>query len=324
MRAIVVEKWTDPSELEVKETPAPEVVPGRLVIDVKATGSSFADSLLVRGEYQYRPPFPFVPGSEVSGVVRAVGEGVTNFAEGDHVFAAPGLGGYAEQVLVREDACRRLPEGMGFAAGTGLAVTYPTSYAGLVLRADLKPGEDLLVHAAAGGVGSAAVQIGKALGARVIATAGTPEKCDIALGAGADHAIDYSQEDFVARVRELTDGKGADVTYDPVGGDVAERSLSCIAWNGRLVIVGFTSGTIPNFVANRLLLKNCAVTGVHWDAYARKEPKRVAEVFGALAKLHAEGAIDPVVWRSFPLAELPAALEALGSRKTYGKVVVTP
>jgi NADPH2:quinone reductase len=217
-----------------------------------------------------------------------------------------------------------MPDSMSFEEGAGFPIVYPTSYAGLVFRAGLRAGESLLVHAAAGGVGLAAVQIGKALGARVIATAGGPDKVKIALEAGADVGIDYAAEDFVERVKQATDGRGADVIYDSVGGDVFERSLKCIAWNGRLLVIGFASGQIPSVAANRILLKNIAVVGLHWGAYASHEPARIAETFAALFRLYEEKKLHPIVYRSYPLEQAPAALEALGSRKTHGKVVLAP
>ena len=217
-----------------------------------------------------------------------------------------------------------LPDEMSFEEGAALPIIYPTSYAGLVFRANLQAGENLLVHAAAGGVGIAAVQIGKALGARVIATAGGADKCAVAAREGADETIDYRAEDFVPRVMELTDGQGADVIYDSVGGEIFDKSLKCIAWNGRLLVIGFASGTIPSVKANRILLKNIAVTGLHWGAHAAKEPARIGETFDALFALYREKKIRPVVFDTFPLEKLPDALEALGSRRTYGKVIVTP
>jgi NADPH2:quinone reductase len=217
-----------------------------------------------------------------------------------------------------------MPDAMSFEEGAGFPIVYPTSYAGLVYRAALRPGETLLVHAAAGGVGLAAVQIGKALGAKVIATAGGTEKLHVALEAGADVGIDYLEEDFVEKVKDFTHGRGADVIYDSVGGDVFDKSLKCIAWNGRLVVVGFASGEIPKVAANRILLKNVAVTGLHWGAYMKNEPQRIPETFAALFRLYEEKKIRPVVYRSYPLEEAPAALAALGSRKTHGKVVLVP
>jgi len=324
MRAIVVDRWMEPAELSVSEVPAPVVGPGQLGVEVRAAGCNFFDILLVQGRYQVKPPFPFVPGGEVAGVVREVGAGVAGFAPGDRVLAAAPMGGYAERIALPAAFAHRMPEGMSFEEGAALPIVYPTSYAGLVYRAGLQRGETLLVHAAAGGVGLAAVQIGKALGARVIATAGGVEKLHVALEAGADVGIDYSEEDFVERVKEFTGGRGADVIYDSVGGDVFDRSLKCIAWNGRLLVIGFASGTIPTVAANRILLKNIAVVGLHWGAYAKHEPARVPETFAALFRLYAEKQIRPVIYRGHPLEEAPAALAALGSRKTHGKVVLLP
>jgi NADPH2:quinone reductase len=324
MRAVVVDRWMEPSELAVRELPDPVAGPGQLVVEVHAAGCNFFDILIVGGRYQVKPPLPFVPGGEIAGVVRAVGAGVTGFAPGDRVLAAVPMGGYAERIALPAALAHRMPEAMSFEEAAGFPIVYPTSYAGLVYRAALRAGETLLVHAAAGGVGLAAVQIGKALGARVIATAGSPEKLHIALEAGADVGIDYREEDFVAKVKEFTGGRGADVIYDSVGGDVFDRSLKCIAWNGRLLVIGFASGTIPSVAANRILLKNIAVVGLHWGAYARYEPARVPETFAALFRLYDEKQVRPIVYRSYPLQEAPAALAALGSRRTHGKVVLAP
>jgi NADPH2:quinone reductase len=324
MRAIVVERLMEPSELEVGEVPEPQVEPNTLLIDVRAAGCNFFDILMVQGRYQVKPPFPFVPGAEVAGVVREVGPGVEGFAIGDRVFGTAGLGGFAETALLPARAAYALPEGMSFEEGAALPIIYPTSYAGLVFRADLKAGETLLVHAAAGGVGIAAVQIGKALGARVIATAGGADKLDVARRAGADETIDYREEDFVARVKELTDGRGADVIYDSVGGDVFDKSLKCIAWNGRLLVIGFASGRIPEVKANRILLKNIAITGLHWGAHMANDPDTIDRTFEALFELYASGKIAPVIFKRYSLEDVPSALEALASRKTYGKLVITP
>lgn len=324
MRAIVVDRWMEPAELTVSERPDPAVGPGQLGVEVRAAGCNFFDILLVQGRYQVKPPFPFVPGGEVAGVVREVGAGVTGFALGDRVLAAVPIGGYAERIALPAAFAQRMPEGMPFEEGAALPIVYPTSYAGLVFRAGLQPGETLLVHAAAGGVGLAAVQIGKALGARVLATAGGAEKVRVALEAGADDGIDYASEDFVACVKELTGGRGADVIYDSVGGDVFDRSLKCIAWNGRLLVIGFAGGTIPSVAVNRILLKNIAVVGLHWGAYLKHEPARVPETYAALFRLYEEKKIRPVIYRGYPLEEASAALAALGSRQTHGKVVLKP
>jgi NADPH2:quinone reductase len=324
MRAVVVDRWLEPSELKVSDAPEPSPGPGQVAVEVRAAGCNFFDILMLRGEYQVKPPFPFVPGGEIGGVVRSVGPGVEGFAPGDRVLASPGLGGFAELAVAPARGTWHLPEGMSFEEGAALPIIYPTGYAGLVFRAALRPCETLLVHAAAGGVGSAAVQIGAALGARVIATAGGAEKCEVARRLGASEVIDYRSADFAARVKELTGGRGADVIYDSVGGDVTERSLKCIAWNGRLLVIGFAGGAIPSIKANRILLKNIAVVGLHWGAYATHEPQRIPETFHALFDLYAAGKIEPLIYDRFALEDLPAALEALGGRRTWGKVIVTP
>jgi len=324
MRAIVVDRWLEPRDLKAQEIPEPPLRPGTVRVEVKAAGCNFFDLLIVQGKYQVKPPFPFVPGSEVAGIVREVGEGVEGFAQGEHVFGAVPLGAFAEQAVVPALMLRAMPAGMSFEEAAGFPIVYPTSYAGLVHRAALQASETLLVHAAAGGVGIAAVQIGRWLGARVIATAGGPEKLEVARRAGADVVIDYQRQDWVEQVKQATEGRGADVIYDPVGGDVFDGSLKCIAWNGRLLVVGFAGGRIPEVKVNRILLKNIALVGLHWGAYAGKEPERVQEIFDALARLYKGGEIAPVVYRTYPLEELPQALEALGSRRTYGKLIVTP
>jgi NADPH2:quinone reductase len=324
MRAVVVDRWMEPAELTVRDVPDPVVGPGMLRVAVRAAGCNFFDILMVKGQYQMKPPFPFVPGAELAGVVEEVGPGVQDFAPGDRVMASAGLGGFAERAVVPARAAYRLPAGMSFEAGAAFPIVYPTSYAALVLRAPVKPGEWLLVHAAAGGVGIAAVQIGTTLGARVIGTAGGADKLEVVRRVGAEVAIDYRDGSWVDRVKEVTGGHGADVIYDSVGGDVTDASLKCIAWNGRLLVIGFASGRIPEVKLNRVLLKNISLVGLHWGAHAMHEPERVGETFRALFGLYAKGAVEPVIYRSYPLDELPAALEALGSRRTYGKVVVAP
>jgi len=324
MRAVVVDRWLEPAELAVRELPDPIVGPGQLGVDVKAAGCNFFDILIVQGRYQVKPPFPFIPGGEIAGVVREIGQGVSGFAVGDRVLASAPMGGYADRIAIPASFAHRMPDAMSFEEGASFPIVYPTSYAGLVYRAALKPGETLLVHAAAGGVGLAAVQIGKALGARVIATAGGPDKVRVAIEAGAEFGIDYNNEDFVERVKEITGGKGADVIYDSVGGDIFDKSLKCIAWCGRLLVIGFAGGTIPSVAANRILLKNVSVVGLHWGAYAKYEPARIPETFAALFQLYEEKKIRPVIYGSYPLEKAADALAALGSRKTHGKVVLVP
>jgi len=314
----------EPSDLKVSEVPDPAIMPGAMRIDVHAAGCNFFDILMVKGQYQVKPSFPFTPGAEVAGVVTEVGPSVEGFAKGDRVFSSAGLGGFAEQAVVAARNAWALPEGMSFEEGAALPIIYPTSYAGLVNRAALQAGETLLVHAAAGGVGIAAVQIGKALGARVLATAGGREKLEVARQAGADVLIDYTQDDFVEAVKAATDGRGADVIYDSVGGDVFDRSLKCIAWNGRLLVIGFAGGRIPEVKANRILLKQISVVGLHWGAHAQHEPEAIPRVFERLFELYEQGAVRPVIYGTYPLERVAEALSDLGSRKTYGKVIVAP
>jgi NADPH:quinone reductase len=324
MRAVVVDRWMEPSELAVREIPDPEAGPGMLGVEVRAAGCNFFDILMAKGQYQVKPPFPFVPGAELAGEVRTVGPDVRGFKPGDRVLAAVPLGAFAERAAVPARAAMRMPDGMSFDEGAAFPIVYPTSYAGLVFRAGLRAGENLLVHAAAGGVGIAAVQIGKALGARVIATAGGPDKLEIAKRAGADVAIDYTSGDWVEAVKQATDGRGADVIYDSVGGDITDGSLKCIAWNGRLLVIGFASGRIPEVKLNRVLLKNISLVGLHWGAHAMYEPARIGETFDALFGLLAGGKIRPLVYKTYGLDELPDALAALGSRRSWGKVIVRP
>jgi NADPH2:quinone reductase len=324
MRAIEVDQWTQAADLRVSEIAEPETSEGTLKVEVRAAGCNFFDILMVQGEYQVKPPFPFVPGGEISGVVREVGSGVEGFEVGDRILASAWLGGFAETAVVPASGAYPMPDAMSFTEGAAFPIVYPTSYAGLVLRANLQAGEDLLVHAAAGGVGIAAVQIGKALGARVIATAGGADKLAIARESGADDVVDYREEDFVARVMELTGDKGADVIYDSVGGDVFDRSLKCIAWNGRLLVIGFASGRIPEVRVNRILLKNIGVIGLHWGPHASKEPATVTQTFERLFELYRKEKIKPVIFKTYALDDLPLALGELASRKTYGKLIVTP
>lgn len=314
----------EPGELRVSELRPPSPQRGELLLDVRAAGCNFADILMARGKYQSRPAFPFVPGLELAGVVREVGEGAGDFAPGDEVFGFCGQGAFAETAVLSAAAAHRKPEGMGFAEAAALPTVYPTSHVALVDRAGLQPGETLLVHAAAGGVGLAAVQIGKALGARVIATVGGADKAKVVRDAGADLCIDYRSEDFREVVLRETGGLGADVIYDSVGGDTFDESLRCIAWKGRLLVIGFASGRIPEVAANRILLKNISVVGLHWGAYLEREPEKVRECFDALIDLHGKGLIRPLVFDSYPLERLPEALELLGARKTVGKLIIEP
>jgi NADPH:quinone reductase len=324
MRAVVVDRLMEPDELRTREFEVPRPASDEVRIEVKAAGCNFSDLLMLEGQYQVKPALPFVPGGEVAGIVRELGGSVEGLEVGDRVLSRCALGGFAEQVAAPAATTYRMPAALSFEAGAAMPTVYPTSYAALLWRAPLAPGETLLVHAAAGGVGLAAVQIGKALGATVIATAGGKDKLEIARAAGADVLIDYRKEDFVSQVLEATDGRGADVIYDSVGGETTDRSLKCINWNGRLLVIGFASGTIPSLALNRVLLKNISIVGLHWSAFPEREPGRVDDCFEGLFEMVRAGAIDPLVSARYPLEEAGAALRALGSRKTVGKVVLVP
>jgi NADPH2:quinone reductase len=324
MHAMVMRDWGEPRDLQLTEMPVPEPGPGHVAIDVRAIGCNFFDMLMVQGKYQVRPPLPFSPGGEVAGVVRAVGPGVHEFAAGDRVSALLGWGGYAEVAVAPAAAVVQLPDSMSFEHGAAFGIVYQTSYFGLVYRANLQAGETLLVHAAAGGVGLAAVQIGRALGARVLATAGSADKCGVATAHGAEAAYDYSHADWVERVKAATDGRGADVIYDSVGGDIFDLSTKCIAFGGRLLVVGFASGRIPTIQVNRILLKNIAVVGLHWGAYRQHDPAKIRAATSALFDLYARGAIRPVISATYPLSQAAAALDDIASRRSVAKVLLIP
>jgi len=321
---MIVEDLGGPSALRREEWPDPTPGPGEVLVDVKAIGCNFFDTLITRGKYQVQPELPFSPGAEAAGVVEAVGAGVSSVALGDQVTVLLTYGAFASKIVAPATRIFPMADGMPFEAAAALGVVYQTSYVALVPRAQLQPGETLLIHAAAGGVGLAAVQIGVALGARVIGTGGSPEKLELIREHGADVALNYREEDFVERTKELTGGRGADVIYDPVGGDTFDRSLKCIAFNGRLLVIGFASGRIPEAKMNRVLLKNISLVGLHWGLYFDRSPDTLQETQHALVSLYSEGKIDPLVSATYPLAEAGAALEALGAGKTTGKVVLLP
>jgi NADPH:quinone reductase len=324
MKAMVATRWGEPSELLYLDVPDPEPDPGQVLVETRAAGCNFPDILMVQGKYQVKPPHPFSPGHEIAGVVRAVGPGVTRVRAGQRVIANLEWGGYAERAVTSAERVHPIPDAMPFDQAAAFYVVYQTGYSALLRRAALQPGEWLLVHGAAGGVGLAAVQLGKALGARVIATAGTKDKLEIARQSGADVLIDYGTEDWVERVKAVTGGEGADVIYDPVGGDVFDGSTRCIAFEGRILTIGFAGGRIPTLAINRVLLKNFSVVGVHWGYYQRRGSPLVQEWMDALLKLYEQGRIRPVVYRSYPLREAAAALGALSARESYGKVVLVP
>lgn len=324
MKAMIATRWCEPAELEYRDVPEPRPGAGEVLVEVQAIGCNFPDILMVQGKYQIKPPLPFSPGHEVAGVVKAVGEGVARVRPDQQVLAMLGWGGYAEAVAAPAARVFPIPEAMSFEEAAAFGLVYQTAYCALVHRAALQAGEWLLVHGAAGGVGLAAVQLGKALGAHVIATAGTPAKLEIARRAGAEVLIDYGTEDWVERVKAVTSGAGADVIYDPVGGDVFDGSSKCIAFEGRLLTIGFAGGRIPSIAVNRILIKNVSVVGVHWGLYQQRGSPLVDRWMDALFALYEKGQVRPVIYRSYPLRDAARALAAIAARESYGKVILTP
>ncbi|MBU8918277.1 NADPH:quinone oxidoreductase family protein [Bacillus sp. FJAT-29953] len=326
MRSWIVNELGDPKDvLNLEEKSVPALEEGKVLIQVEASSLNFFDILLCQGKYQEKPPTPFTPGAEVSGIIREVGEG-SRFQIGQRVIATPPLpnGGLSEWVSVPENSVYVISEKMSPSEAASMFITYQTSYYALYHRANLQKGEVLLVHAGAGGVGSAAIQLGKARGAKIIATAGGPEKVQLCKDLGADIAIDYLTEDFVDVVKKETGGRGADVIYDPVGGDVFDRSRKCIAFDGRLLVIGFAGGRIPEAPANHALIKNYSIVGVHWGLFRRLYPEKAVEIHEDLMKLYDQGLIKPLIYREFDFTDVPSALEVLGDRQTYGKLVALP
>ncbi|PYP90785.1 MAG: zinc-binding dehydrogenase [Candidatus Angelobacter sp. Gp1-AA117] len=323
MRAVLCKEWGGPEKLVVEDVPSPSMKEGSVRIAVHAAGINFADLLLVSGQYQEKPPFPFTPGMEIAGAVTEVSSGVSNIKTGDRVMALCGVGGYTEELVVDAQRVFRIPDAMDFPTAAGFPVTYGTSYGAFDWRAHLQPGEWLLVHGAAGGVGLTAVEIGKVMGAKVIACASSAEKLAIARHHGADYLIDYSQEDLRERVKSITGGHGADVIYDPVGGDVFDASLRCIAWGGRLIVIGFASGRIPQAPANILLVKNMDVIGFYWGSYQARKPELLRNSYTQLLRWFEEGKLKPHVSHQVDISEVAQAMNLLRERKSTGKVVLT-
>jgi NADPH2:quinone reductase len=320
MRAALVREW---GRLEAGEAPKPAPGPGQVLIAVAAAGVNFADTLLVAGKYQEKPTFPFAPGLEAAGTVAACGPGAARFKPGDRVLATAEYGAFAEFAAVPEGDAFAIPAGMDFVTAAGFPVIYGTAHLALTRYLRLRAGETLVVHGAGGGAGLAAVECGKALGATVIATAGSPEKLALAKTRGADHGIDYSREDLRQRIKELAGSEGADAVFDPVGGDAFDASLRSTKWGGRIAVIGFASGRVPQIPANILLVKNLAVHGVYWGGHRKRYPEAIAYGFAELLRWHAEGRLRPHVSHRVPLDEAARALELLTSRRAQGKVVVT-
>ena len=323
MHAWLCRKPTGVEALQWEELPTPDPQAGQVRVAIRAASLNFPDLLIVQDKYQMKPPLPFVPGSEYAGTVDAVGAGVKHLKVGDAVAAFGGTGGFATHAVVDAALVMPLPPGFAFDDAAAFILTYATTHHALVDRGQLKSGETLLVLGAAGGVGTAAIQIGKVLGARVIAASSSDEKGELCRSIGADETINYATSNIRDRLKELTGGKGADVVYDPVGGDLAEPAFRSIAWRGRYLVIGFAQGAIPALPLNLALLKGASIVGVFWGEFARREPKANAAALAELARWYAEGKVKPVIDRRLPMRELPAAYERMGSRTVRGKLVMT-
>ena len=322
MHAWLCENPTGVDALTWKELPTPAPKAQEVLVKIEAASLNFPDLLIVQNKYQMKPALPFVPGSEYAGTVEAVGEGVTHLKIGQRVACLSGTGGFATHAIAPGALCMPLPPGFPAVDAAAFIMIYATSWHALIDRAQLKSGETVLVLGAAGGVGTAAIQIAKAAGARVIAAASTDDKCALCKSIGADATINYSQENLRDSIKTLTDGKGPDVIYDPVGGDFAEPAFRSIAWRGRYLVVGFASGPIPALPLNLTLLKGASLVGVFWGDFARREPKANAAMMGELAQWYAQGKVKPVIDSTMPMAELKAAYAHMGSRGVKGKLVM--
>ena len=316
-------EYGPPESLVVEDVPSPTPGPGDVIISAKAASVNFPDVLIIQNKYQVKPPLPFSPGSEVAGVVKAIGDGVDNVKSGDKVMAVTTYGAFAEEVKTPATRLVPIPDGMDYPTAAAFLLTYGTSEHALRDRGQLKAGETLLVLGAAGGVGIAAIEIGKALGARVIACASTEDKLAVCREHGADAAINYASEDLRERITDLTAGKGIDVVYDAVGGSYTEPALRSLAWRGRLLVVGFAAGEIPRIPLNLALLKGCSIVGVFWGDFARREPKLFAESVRRLGEWYREGKLKPHISATFPLDQAAEALKLMAARKVKGKVVLT-
>jgi len=323
MKAVLCKAFGPPESLVVEEVASPDPGPGEVVVSVKAASVNFPDVLIIQNKYQFKPQLPFSPGSEVAGVVKTIGDGVTTVTPGDRVMAFTTYGAFAEEVKTQATRLLPLPAGMDFAHAAAFGLTYATSDHALRDRGQLAGGETLLVLGAAGGVGLAAIEIGKALGARVIAAASTADKLAVCREHGADDSINYATDDLRERIKSLTDGRGVDVVYDPVGGAYTEPALRSLAWRGRLLVVGFAAGDIPKIPLNLTLLKGCSIVGVFWGEFTRREPQRFAESMQQLGRWYADGKLKPHVSRTYPLERAADALTAMANRQVKGKVVLT-
>ena len=322
MKAIVCNEWCKPEELKISEIKNPTLDDNAVRVEIHASGVNFPDVLIVQGKYQYKPPFPFSPGSEVAGIISEIGKNVKSLKVGDRIMAVTGHGAFAEEICVPENKITLMPESMDFITAASMSLTYGTSSYALFQRANIKENDVVLIHGATGGVGITAIEISKAVGAKVIATASTDEKLKIAKEYGADYCINYSQNEFKDKVKEYTDGKGANIIYDPVGGDVFNQSLRCIAWNGIILVIGFASGTIASAPTNLPLLKNCSIVGVFWGAWREREPNGHNINMEKILKWWKENKVKPKVSKVFNLEDTKYALQALINREVIGKAVI--
>ncbi len=324
MKAVLCKSFGPPDTLVYEDIPSPVPGKGEVVITVKAASVNFPDVLIIENKYQMKPQLPFSPGSELAGVVKSVGEGATRFKPGDKVIAFTGAGAFAEEVKTEEDRLIPMPEGMDFPTAASFILTYGTSDHALRDRGQLKAGETLLVLGAAGGVGIAAIEIGKALGAKVIACASSADKLEVCKQHGADEVINYATEDLRERIKAITAGKGVDVVYDPVGGAYTELALRSTAWRGRLLVIGFAAGDIPKIPLNLALLKGCSIVGVFWGDFTKRQPKEFVQSVAQLGTWFREGKLKPHITASFPLEKAADALKMMAARQVKGKVVLIP
>jgi NADPH:quinone reductase len=322
MRAVVAHRYGPPETLVVEDLPPLAAGAGEVVVSVHASAVNFPDTLIIEDKYQLKPRLPFSPGGEVAGTIRAIGEGVSGFRVGDPVIAGCRYGGFAEEVVITPDRLVAIPAGVSMEAAAALLVAYGTSHYALQERAALRPGETLLVLGAAGGTGLSAIELGKLMGARVIAAASSDEKLALCRSRGADHTINYSSEDLRERIKALTGERGVDVVYDPVGGDYAEPALRGMAWRGRYLVIGFTAG-IPRLPANLPLLKGCSIVGVFYGQFSRMEPQLYAQLRAQLVGWMADGRVRPAITARYPLEQAAEALRLVADRKAVGKIVLT-
>ena len=330
MKALQCVELGGPDKLKINEVDSPSVIPGHVVIDVKSGSINFPDVLMIQGLYQFQPPLPFTPGGESAGIISEVGEDVTKFKVGDKVFAMTGTGAFAEKILAHEASCMLIPNSMDYDSAAALSMTYGTSLYALKQRANIQPGETLLVLGASGGVGIAAIELGKAMGAKVIAAASTQDKVDMCMAHGADEGFIYpsgnldrdQQKQLSNKIKELTGGMGANVVYNPVGDSYSEPCLRATAWEGRYLVIGFAAGEIPKIPLNITLLKGCQIVGVFWGAWVGMHPDENNKNFDELFKLHAEGKINPEVSQKYALEKSADAFSHLANRKAKGKVII--